>query len=232
MRNSKLFISIFLITLVAIVNIAHAQTKVNIKAGVNYTNAIFEDETGDRQDTQFIPGLHAGLSVDVPVGGEFYIQPGVLYSQKGFKQEDSWFAGSGNNFKVTVSYIELPLNLLYKPLLGSGKLLLGAGPYLGYGMGGKWESDQPVVIGDIIHDDHGNVNFKNDVIDGEWGEYLYGKPWDYGANFTAGYEFFDRFSAQFNVRLGLANLEPNVDGTKPDGIFKNIGLGISLGYTL
>lgn len=69
-------------------------------------------------------------------------------------------------------------------------------------------------------------------MDGEWGEYLYGKPWDYGANFIAGYGFFDRFSAQFNIRLGLANLEPEVDGTKPDGTFKNIGFGISLGYKL
>lgn len=232
MKTNKRYVLLFLLFLLTTITIAHAQTEVSIKAGVHYSNVIFEDASGDRQETQFTPGMHAGLSVDVPVSGAFYIQPGLLYSRKGFTQDDNWFAGAANDFKVSVNYIELPLNVLYKPSLGSGKLLLGAGPYLGYGTGGKWESDEPVVIGDIIHDDHGDVNFKNDVVDGEWGEYLYGKRWDYGANFTAGYEFFDQFSAQFNIRLGLANLEPDVDGSKPDGTFKNIGFGISLGYTL
>lgn len=232
MKNSILYVPMFLIILMATVSIAHAQTEVSIKASANYSNVIFEDETGDRKETQFIPGWHAGLSVDVHVSNQFYIQPGVLYSQKGFKQEDSGFAGSGNHFKVTVSYIEFPINFLYKPSLGMGKLLLGAGPYLGYGTGGKWEADQPVIIGDIIHDDRGDVNFKNDVMDGEWGEYLYGKPWDYGANVIAGYEFFDRFSVQFNIRLGLANLEPDINGTRADGTFKNTGFGISFGYKL
>lgn len=232
MKTSKRSVPLFLLFLMSTVTIAQAQTKVIVKAGAHYSNVIFEDASGDHRDTQFTPGWHAGVSIDVPVDGAFYMQPGMLYSRKGFKQEDSWFAGTGNNFNISVSYIELTLNVLYKPSLGNGKLSVGVGPYLGYGTGGRWESDEPVVIGDIIHDDQGNVNFKNDVRDGEWGEYMYGKPWDYGANVMVGYEFFDRFSAQFNVRLGLANLEPDVDGSKPDGTLKNIGFGISLGYTL
>lgn len=232
MKIIKLFSPIFLLVMMAAINTTLAQTEVSIKAGANFSNVVLEDEAGDRKDTRFSPGYHVGVSVDVPVGGDFYIQPGALYSRKGFKQEDSAFAGSGNPFRVTVSYIELPLNFLYKPRLGSGRLLLGAGPYLGYGTGGSWEADDSIVIGDIIHEDHGDVIFENDIRDGEWGTYLYGKPLDYGANFIAGYEFFDKFSAHFNVQLGLANLQPEVDGTEPEGTFRNVGFGLSLGYKL
>ena len=233
MKTSKLFFPVLLFVMMAAVSTVNAQ-EMSIKAGANYSNVIFEGETGDRYETRFTPGFHIGLSVDVPVGGEFYIQPGARYSQKGFKQEDSGFAGTGNPFRVSVSYIELPINFLYKPTLGGGELLLGAGPYLGYGTGGKWESEEPVVIGDIIYGDQGDVHFSNDAMDGGGGNsYLYGKPLDYGVNFLVGYEFFNKISAQFKVQLGFANLIPEyADGTARDGTFKNIGFGFSLGYKL
>lgn len=234
MKNSNQCFPVFLLILMASVNIANAQINVNVKAGLNFSNVTFEEASGDRQETQFILGWRIGLSVDVPVGSEFYIQPGLLYSRKGFTQEDSWYAGSGNKFTVKANYLDLFVNFLYKPTLGSGKLLFGAGPYLAYGLGGKWESEERVQIGDVIHDDHGDVHFSNDAMDGGGGNsYLYGKPLDYGVNLLVGYEFFNKISAQFNVQLGLANLIPEYsDGTKRDGTFKNIGFGISLGYKL
>ena len=51
-------------------------------------------------------------------------------------------------------------------------------------------------------------------------------------NFLAGYEFFGRLSIQLGVQLGLANLEPEIDGIKREGKLKNAGFGISLGYKL
>src|SRR5699024_3623546 len=234
MKNSKQYFPLFILSLMAANSIATAQTSMSIKAGANYSKVMFKNGTEDQQEAQFIPGWHIGLSVDVPVGDNFYIQPSLLYYRKGFKQTDGLFAGSDNNFRVTVSYIELPVSFLYKPELGNGKLLLGVGPYLGYGMGGKWESDKEVLIGDIVIGNHGDVHFTNDAMDGGDGKsYLYGKPLDYGLNFLVGYEFFNKISAQFNVQLGLANLIPEYsDGTKREGTVKNIGFGVSLGYNL
>jgi hypothetical protein len=218
----------------ATVNIVRAQTEVSIKVGANYSNIILKGRTENRNATQFKPGFQIGLSVDVPVGGEFYIQPELRYSRKGYEQENSWFAGSGNNFRVTANYFELPVSFLYKPSIGKGNLLLGAGPYLGYGTGGKWKSDEPVVIGDVVHHDHGDIIFDNDASNGGGdNSYLYGKSLDYGANFLVGYEFFNKISVQFNFQLGLANLQPEYsDGTKRDDTLKNMGFGISLGYKL
>ena len=234
MKNNKRYVLIFLLLLMATVTVTQAQTEVSINGGAHYSKVVLEDEAGNRQEAQFTPGWHIGLSVDVPVGNKFYIQPGLLYTRKGFTQEDSWFAGADNNFEVKANYLDLSVNFLYKPVLGSGNLLFGTGPYTAYGLGGKWESDEDVVIGDIVIGDHGDVHFSNDAMDGGDGNsYLYGKPLDYGVNFLVGYEFFEKISAQFNVQLGLANLIPEYsDGTKRDGTFKNIGFGVSLGYKL
>jgi hypothetical protein len=225
------FSLLFLLILIASSNKANAQTKVGIRAGLNYSNVLMKEENADKNSTKSIPGFHVGLIVDIRLVTNFYLQPGVLYSRKGFKQTDSWFSGSGNNIKVTVSYIEAPLNFIYKHKLASGNLLIGAGPYAGYGTGGKWKSDAPVLIGDIQIHNYGEVIFKKDVMDGEFGNYLYGKPWDFGANFLVGYQFLDRLTLQFNGQLGINELKPKVDGVTREGTLKNKGFGISVGYT-
>ncbi|OKS86060.1 hypothetical protein RG47T_1507 [Mucilaginibacter polytrichastri] len=210
---------------------ANAQTKFGIKAGVNFTNVIMKDENGNKTNTQSMPGILLGLTVDIPVAGDFYIQPAAQYSRKGYKQETGGFYGSATNFKVNASYIEVPINLLYKPHLGTGNLLLGAGPYIGYGTGGNWKSENDAAIGDMIVGKKGDVIFKNNAMDGgDINSYLYGKPLDYGLNFLAGYEFFNKLSVQLGAQVGLANLQPHTDGVTREGKLKNSGFGISLGY--
>lgn len=213
-------------------SITHAQTKVGIRAGMNFSNVLMKGEAGNRNSTESIPGFHIGLTVDIPLVANFYLQPAALYSGKGFKQTDSWFAGSGNDLKVNVSYIEIPLNLIYKPRLGSGKVLVGAGPYAAYGTGGRWKSETDVLVGDIRIDNRGDAIFKKDAMDGEFGSYLYGKPWDFGANFLVGYEFHNKISLQLNAQLGIKDLQPEVGGVERGGRLKNKSCGISVGYKL
>jgi len=210
-----------------------AQTKIGVRAGMNLSGVNLVDEQGDKQKTGMIPRFQAGLTVDIPITADFYVQPAALYSGKGFRQDGGWLASADAEFKATASYFEVPVNLLYKPRVGGGSLIVGAGPYIAYGTGGKWEADQgQVAIGDIMIEPHGDVIFKNDVADGEWGNYLYGKPWDYGVNLIAGYEFLRKLSVQFNAQFGVSNLEPDLDGQKPDGKLRNTVYGISIGYKL
>lgn len=212
---------------------AVAQTKVGIRAGMNLSGVNLVDERGDKQNTGMIPRFQAGLTVDIPIATDFYLQPAALYSGKGFRQDGGWLASADTEFKATVSYFEIPVNLLYKPQLGNGNLFVGAGPYVGYGTGGRWEVDQgQVTIGDIVIEPHGEVIFRKDVADGEFGNYLYGKPWDYGVSFLAGYEFLRKLSVQFNAQFGVSNLEPEIGGEKPDGKLRNTTYGISVGYKL
>lgn len=229
MITNKLTFTIAVLILMLSFNISTAQTKVGIRTGINFSQVNAKDRNGKSISTQSIPGFHLGLTVDVPIAGDFYVQPAILYSGKGFKENKSEL-GYGNGFRATASYMELPVNLLYKPKLGIGNLILGAGPYLGLGIGGSWKTAGPIVVGDIMMEGKGDVIFKNDIKDGESGNFLYGKPLDYGVNFLIGYEFMKQFSVQFNAQIGVANLQPKYSGVKPKDEMRNNGYGISLGY--
>ncbi len=233
MNNITLRLSGLFVAMVFVISTAHSQTTFGVRAGMNLSNVGIVNEDGEKQNTDIVPRLQIGLTVDVPVAPDMYVQPAVLYSGKGFKQKGGWLASSDKIFKATVSYVEVPVNFLYKPQLGIGNLLVGAGPYVAYGIGGRWEADEgSVAIGDIMIESHGDIIFKNDVMDGEFGNYLYGKPWDYGINVLAGYEFLRKLSVQFSAQFGVANLEPAISGKRSDGTIKNIGYSISIGYKL
>ena len=210
-----------------------AQTSVRIQAGANLSKMKIVSEAGEETGTEAIPRFQIGLAVDIPMFSDFYLQPSVRYVGKGYKQDGGWLAAPDKEFKATVNYVEVPVNFLYKSRLGFGNLLLGAGPYAGYGTGGQWQADQgQIIIGDIAIEPKGDAVFKSDVNNGEFGKYLYGKPWDYGVSLLAGYEFFHRLSIQFDVKLGVANLQPDLNGSASDGKLKNIGYGLSIGYCL
>ncbi len=231
MSKSNLHIMGLLFIATVFVHTVSAQSSLGVRAGINLSRIHLVDEQNGKQETRLVPRFQIGLTMDIPIASGFYLQPAALYSGKGFKQDGGWLASSDSEFKATANYIEVPVNFLYKPSFESGKLILGAGPYVAYGTGGKWEADQEhVSIGDIMIEPHGDVIFKNDVLDGEFGNYLYGKPWDYGVNFLAGYEFFQKLSVQLNTQFGIANLKPAVGGAERDGKIKNIVHGISVGY--
>lgn len=230
MKNSRIHCLILSLILIAVFGRSNGQVKWGLQAGVNLSNIVMVDEAGQQYDTKSIPRVQLGLTVDIPLVADLYVQPAALYSGKGFKHNDSWFAGESNELLVAASYVEVPVVLLYKPRLGIGNLLVGAGPYAAYGVNGKWQSETDVTIGDIVIENHGDVIFRNDVMDGEFGSYLYGKPLDYGANVLIGYEFANTFAAQLNAQWGLSNLQPTIDGAKRDGKVKNTGFSISLGY--
>lgn len=185
-----------------------------LRAGVNFQNLNGKDAGDDRLENNLMVGFNAGVNVEVPIAQDFYLQPGVLYSVKGAKLED---AGADN--KVKIGYIEIPINLVYKPMLGQGNLLMGFGPYVAFGINGK--------IGDS------DINFENEIALAEYPPMTI-KRMDAGANLLFGYEFNRKLSAQLNAQLGLLNLNPELTnaGGFDMGTLKNTGFGISLGYRL
>jgi hypothetical protein len=102
-------------------------TSFGLRAGVNFQNINGKDENGDKSENDILTGFNIGINAEIPVGVDFYFQPGLLYTIKGAKSKDV-ILGQTINGKVKISYIELPLNFLYKPMLGKGHLLLGFGP--------------------------------------------------------------------------------------------------------
>ena len=135
-----------------------------MRAGVNFQNINGENIDGDKLDNKLKTGFNAGVNAEIPVGIDFYVQPGLLFSTKGAKRDDI-------DASTLLSYLELPVNFLYKPALGEGRMLLGFGPYVAYAIDGKSK------LG----------NIKTDL---EFGDEPGGfKRFDAGANMLVGYEF-------------------------------------------
>jgi len=207
-----------------------AQVKWGVQAGLNFSTLIAKDLDGNRVNTSSVPGIYLGLGIGIPLSERFSIEPSLVYAKRGSKAHETSMFGWGKDFDARVSYVELPVSLQYNPEIGPGRLLIAAGPYLAYGTGGKWTTSAPVLIGDIMIDNKGDVNFQNDASYGEYGTYVYGRPWDYGAHVSLGYALFDRYTLSFTLQQGIANLEPQWADYQPESSLRNRSIGLILGY--
>jgi len=196
--------------------IVSAQTKTTfgIRGGVNFQNLNGENSDNDNYNYDLKTGFNVGVNAEIPVGVDFYLQPGVIFSQKGAKISD--------DLKVNLSYIEVPINFLYKPELGTGKLLLGFGPYFAVAAGGSFKPDN----GDDVDIEFDSKISAAEAISGT--PYL--KRFDAGGTLLVGYEFANKLSFQLNAQLGLLNIQPDIEGLDDAGKIKNTGFGVSIGY--
>lgn len=192
-----------------------SKISVGIRAGVNLQNINGRDFNDSKLENKLVPRLQGGIVVDIPLADQFYIQPGVLFSGKGAKEN-----GSDNN--VNVSYIDVPLTFLFKPLLGNGHLLLGVGPYVGFAVAGKVTDP---------NDNKETIKFKNTITAAEAITDPYLRRMDAGANLLFGYELSNNLSIQLNSQLGLAKINPEIEGVSNNNtVLRNTGFGLSLGY--
>lgn len=206
---------IYVVTaLMLMINVSNAQTTFGIRGGINFQNMNGKDEEGDKLENHLKLGFHIGANVEFPIADEFYLQPGLLFTTKGATD----FFGI-NDLKGTLSYIELPIHFLFKPQLGTGRLIIGLGPYLAYAVKGKMKLDN----------DEEDIEFTNKVDATDEGQFFL-KPFDAGADIFFGYEMAGGLSLQLNAQLGLLNLIPEFEDEENDAILKNTGFGLSLGY--
>ncbi|MBN2637153.1 MAG: PorT family protein [Prolixibacteraceae bacterium] len=195
------------------------KTSFAVLGGVNFQNLNGEDNSGNKLENDLSIGYHFGVNVQIPVAPEFYFQPGLQFSTKGAEN----IGALNSTYKL--SYIELPLNFVYKALVGSGYFMLGFGPYVAYGIGGKaiYEGGSVTVENDI--------EFKKEIESGDPLTTVYVKPFDAGANLFFGYELPAGLFMQLNAQLGLLDINPeNILFPDNKSTLKNTGYGISLGY--
>jgi len=197
------------------------KTSFAVLGGVNMQNLNGKDMSGNKLENEMIIGYHAGVNIQIPVAPEFYFQPGLQFSTKGAKNTDGLISGTYN-----LSYVEMPLNFVYKAQVGNGYFMLGFGPYVAYGIGGKaiYEGGSASLETDI--------EFKKEVESGDPLTTVYIKPFDAGANLFFGYELPVGLFLQFNTQLGLLDINPKDNRITGDNksLLKNTGFGLSLGF--
>lgn len=181
-----------------------AQVKFGIVAGPQFSSQTYKFN-GDKETSDLLTGFRGGVTVDLPLADEFYIQPSLLYSGKGGKEEVG-----GLTLKERIHYLELPINFMFKPEVGAGNLYLGAGPYLAMGLGGKMEG----VVGNTV--------VESDI---DWDDSR--KRFDAGANLQFGYEMPMGLNFGLYADLGLVNIRQNGDS---DNSRRNTSFGVTVGY--
>jgi hypothetical protein len=187
--------------------------------GVNIQNLYGQDIKGKKLGNELIMGFHAGINIQILIVGDFYFQPGVLFSTKGTKKSHPL-----STTTTHLSYIEAPLNFVYKTSLGNGYFMLGLGPYIGYAVMGKEKTE----VGGVSQKK--NIEFRNIVKAGDPLSVPYYKAFDLGGNIFFGYEL-ERVFTQLNIQLGMININSVYKGLTDDkSQVKNTGFGLSFGY--
>ena len=186
-----------------------------VTIGAPLQNLTGRDLLDDRLENKMVSRFNGGVNAQLELADDFYIQPGLLFATKGTRFK-------GSDAVLNLSYLEVPVHLLYKPVLGNGRLILGVGPYVAFGVGGNLKQE---------NGSEADVVFANEV---DLLQFISGNHYrglDAGGNLVFGYELKSRFSVQLNAQLGMANLAPAIRGAGDiDARYNNSGFGFSVGY--
>jgi len=220
MKNKTFLLLAFLMLFGISANAQDNGISFGLRGGVNMQNFNGKDLNGDKLEMTMVPRFNVGIVLGMPVAPEFYFQPGLMFATKGSKDTGVLLTST-----YKLSYIELPLNLVYKGLLGSGHVMLGFGPYVAYAIGGKMTTEGGSVS---LESD---IEFKNEVAAGDPLLVPYFKALDAGGNIFVGYEMAAGIFLQLNTQFGMLKINPD-DLRFPDtkAAIRNTGYSLSLGY--
>lgn len=201
------------------------QAQIGIRAGINFSTMTGHNVGNSDLNVDLLTGFHAGVLYDLTISENFLFQPGLLFSTKGYTEKG--VPGADNyTFTKTGWYGELPINIIYRPALGNGRLLIGAGPYFAYALGGRWKNKSSVnTKGRVVF-----VNDFNDFDNANGVNLVYGRKPDFGVNGLIGYEFSNKIFARLNGQHGLMDITPTKDNEKLDVKQNNVQFGVSVGY--
>lgn len=182
---------IFLAAVSALVaSSAMAQVSIDPEVGVNFSTLSTKVGNGPVRTNDATPGLRAGVGVSFDLSKNFYLKPGVYYTQTGEASEIF-----DVDRKTTLHYLQVPVNLGYQLKLNNGKagsIIAEAGPYVGLGLVGHTVVE--TSMGDLktereFGDDHDEYN-----------------PLDWGFNFGLGYVSPWNVYVKGQYGLGLGNV--------------------------
>ncbi len=194
--------------MLAMVTVASAQMNLGVKGGVNMSN-FYGDELNDNNVKI---GFHIGLAADYDFAYNSAIQTGLFFTTKGAKYSSSVGEASAD---VTVNpmYLQLPVHYAYKIDVSPGtRVVLHAGPYAAYGVGGK--SKLSGSVGDVGGETESEV----------FGDDGFLKRFDAGLGLGVGFEF-GPLLLDLGWDMGLVNI---ADSDNSD--LKNQNAYLSVGY--
>ncbi|MCL1608397.1 MULTISPECIES: porin family protein [Mediterranea] len=191
------------------------------KAGVGFANF-----TGDANGDPLF-SYKVGVGMNIGLGGHWELHPDLFFVRKGTTSSiGENIEGTLFTLKQTINanYLELPIMAAYRISLPSTNVVLNAGPYLAYGLNGKYKFE--------AGEEKTKINtFGKDAL----------KRFDCGLGVGVAFEF-GKFIAGIDANFGLANIAPSgKDNDQPnmevadvefdkDSKIHNIAAHITIGY--
>ena len=180
-------------------------------------------------------GFMGGFVAEIPFAGKLAFRPELNFIQKGGKTLLTSGNTSGADFKRTLNYIQLPLDVVYKLSVGSGSVFFGLGPEFAFGISGKdkvsGSSDPSVNKSYTVKFDGKKSDDYTSQSDADK-DHL--KSFDIGANIIAGYKLGMGVFFKLGYTLGFAETDPNKSNkaAADQTSYKNRGFNICVGYML
>lgn len=172
-------------------------------------------------------GLRVGGVVDIGINEKMSFQPGIFFSMQGAKYDLSVNYGFGvttGKYSTNQNELIIPLNLQFSTGAEGSGFFFGAGPYLGYVLGGKIkEEDQSsVFLGQTtaLPDTSYSLKVGNDSADAI-------KPFNLGIGINAGYKLPSGLFARIQFQYGFLNMRPKGNS---DNSIKGWNIALTFGY--
>jgi hypothetical protein len=172
--------------------------KFGLLGGVNLMNIVESDED-EEFNNEINIGFNIGGTCELEISKHFACEADVLIETKGFKYE-----GSDGESKAMLFYIDIPILIKASTMIGEVKVFAAAGPYLGIGLFGKYDSEK--------------IEF------GEDGDI---KRMDLGAKFGAGIESMAGLGIGAYYSLGLSNMSPDDFGVNYEMFSRVFAISVS-----
>ncbi|WP_420187928.1 porin family protein [Bacteroides pyogenes] len=124
MKKGLIFVLFALVSIVS-----YSQVSWNAKVGMNLSNVTQID------DSKVKAGFQAGVGMEYAFNELWSIQPSLLFTTKGFKLD-----AAGKTLTANPMYLELPVMAAVRFAVADGQnVVIKAGPYIAYGLGGKYK---------------------------------------------------------------------------------------------
>ena len=214
-----------------------------LEAGASM-NTFIDHYQGATSNTNFKAGFHVGGLADILLTDHVYLQPGLRYSMKGGQIETTWtsnITGGTQEIKMkdklTLHYIEVPVNLVYKFGGDDARVFAGVGAYAAalVGADSKYKHKTTTEIGEVekeVEDDGTRgLNIGNNADDDL-------TRMDYGLNALLGVNIHENWFVKGSAQFGLRNLAsggktPSNSTYLPassESSLQNMGFALTVGY--
>jgi len=125
----KYYVIIFLLIALFITNSSFAQKPTfGLKLGVAVSHSTIDENTTEPNSGSSFNGVGilGGVYLDIPLANEVVLRPGAEIVSKGSSGNSRYYY-----YPPRFTYLDIPLNILYKSNSSHGHLIAGGGPVLG-----------------------------------------------------------------------------------------------------